>query len=82
MKLYLKSGQVMKLNEVHTVVINNVSYGIGKYYDSEVDDKYLSPFNIFRLCKDHEGSLVTLYFDMCNCVDTTTDEITAIMFGD
>ena len=82
MKVYLKSGQVMKLNEVHSIAIDNVCYGVGKYYDVNVDDKFVSILNVFELCKDNKGSCITFYFGLCNCVDTMTDDIIAIMLAD
>lgn len=33
MKVYLKSGQMVELNDVHTVVVNNTSFGVGKLYE-------------------------------------------------
>lgn len=82
MKVYLKSGQMVELNDVHTVVVNNTSFGVGKLYEKDVDDKYISPLNVFRLCKDHKNKLVTFCFGFCDGFDTMTDEIAAVMCGE
>ena len=78
MKLYLKSGQVVALNDVHTIVINNTSFGIGRFYDKEVDNKYLSKLNVFRLCQDHQDKNINFYYDACSAFETLGSNVSAI----
>lgn len=78
MKLYLKSGQVVTLNEVHTVYYEGGSYGVGKFYDPETDVKRISLANMWDAWSHDYDEEITFYYDICSCFTTRTNNIVAI----
>lgn len=78
MKLYLKSGQVVELNDLHTIVFRGESYGVGKFYDSTADDKMISKGNIFNLCSHDKICNIEFYYNATKLFITTNNEIVGI----
>lgn len=78
MKLYLKSGQVVELNDLHTITVNNVTYGVGKFYDEAVDNSYISRTNIYLLCSQYKSHKIEFYYDCTKMFVTNTDNIVGI----
>lgn len=75
MKLYLKSGQVVKLNDLHTIVFRGKSYGVGKFYDAVTDDEQIGKTSIFDLCSHDRTCTIEFYYDITKMFITTNNEI-------
>lgn len=78
MKLYLKSGQVVKLNELHTIKIKDYSFGVGKYYDEAVDDSKISKTMLCEVCSQSENVKVEFYYDVTKMFCTNTGNIVGL----
>lgn len=78
MKLYLKSGQVVKLNDCHTINLNHLTYGVGKYYDKDIDNAYISRMNIYLLCSQYKSHKIEFFYDSTKMFVTNTDNVVGI----
>lgn len=78
MKLYLKSGQVIELKDCHTINLNHTAYGVGKYYDEDVDNSYISRTNVYLLCSQYKSQKIEFYYDCTKMFVTNTDNIVGI----
>ena len=79
MKLYLKNGKVVELDEVNTININNINYGVGKYYDPVFDDRKIIERQIHNLIIGRKSNTkVVIDYGFLNEFVTTTDNIIGV----
>lgn len=78
MKLYLKSGQVIKMEKLHTIEILDVVYGVGGYYESNEHDKAIYTSEICKLCSQHKGNIIYFYYGDEGVFVTNTIEVVGV----
>lgn len=78
MKLYLKNGKVVELDEITTININNIKYGVGKYYDPAFDDRKIIERQIHNLIICRKNTKIVIDYGFLNEFVTTTDNIIGV----
>ena len=78
MKIYLKSGQFVEMNELHTIEMLGLVYGVGVYYNNNEHDKPIYRTEIYKLCCDNKCNTIEFYYGNEGTFITNTSEVAGI----